>query len=101
MGRPARVSDHRRREQPMECLMPQCNDLSRSLVAFQQDNTLVAVAELTRSSCLVAGVVPGVGRPPLTTRDPSEEALLGLLRRSRDEAAGAGRTVTRVAVAFE
>src|SRR5690242_4752193 len=101
MGRPARVSDHRRREQPMECLMPQCNDLSRSLVAFQQDNTLVAVVELSRSSWLVAGLVPGIGRHPLKKLDPSEEALLALLRRWRDEAAGAGRTVTRVAVAFE
>src|SRR3954451_18986053 len=101
MGRPARVSDHRRREQPMECLMPQCNDLSRSLVAFQQDNTLVAVVELSRSSWLVAGLVPGIGRHPLKKLDPSEEALPALLRRWRDEAAGAGRTVTRVAVAFE
>src|SRR3954451_5653655 len=101
MGRPARVSDHRRREQPMECLMPQCNDLSRSLVAFQQDNTLVAVVELSRSSWLVAGLVPGIGRNPLKKLDPSEEALLRLLQRWRDEAAGAGRTVTRVAVAFE
>src|SRR3954469_21135814 len=89
MGRPARVSDHRRREQPMECPMPQCNDLSRSLVAFQQDNTLVAVVELSRSSWLVAGLVPGIGRNPLKKLDPSEEALLALLRRWRDEAARA------------
>src|SRR3954465_16015876 len=101
MGRPARVSDHRRREQPMECPMPQCNDLSRSLVAFQQDNTLVAVVELSRSSWLVAGLVPGIGRNPLKKLDPSEEALLALLRRWRDEAARAGRTITRLAVAFE
>src|SRR4051812_26257626 len=101
MGRPARVSDHRRREQPMECPMPQCNDLSRSLVAFQQDNTLVAVVELSRSSWLVAGLVPGIGRNPLKKLDPSEEALPALLRRWRDEAARAGRTITRLAVAFE
>ena len=81
--------------------MPQCNDLSRSLVAFQQDNTLVAVVELSRSSWLVAGLVPGIGRHPLKKLDPSEEALLALLRRWRDEAAGAGRTITRLAVAFE
>src|SRR3954466_6472081 len=101
MGRPGRVSDHRRREQPMECPMPQCNDLSRSVVAFQQDNTLVAVVELSRSSWLVAGLVPGIGRHPLKKLDPSEEALLALLRRWRDEAAGAGRPITRLAVAFE
>src|SRR3954464_4921557 len=100
MGRPARVSDHRRREQPMECPMPQCNDLSRSVVALQQDNTLVAVGELSRSSWLVAGLFPGIGRNPLKKLDPSEEALLALLRRWRDEAAGAGKPVTRLAGAF-
>src|SRR4051795_12208578 len=101
MGRAARVSDHRRREQPMECPMPQRDDLSRSLVPFEQDGTLVAVVELSRSSWLVAGLVPGIGRHPLKKLDPSEEALLALLQRWRDEAAGVGRTVTRVAVAFE
>jgi transposase len=81
--------------------MQQPNDLSRSLVAFQQDSTLVAVVETSRSSWLVAGIVPGIGRHPLKKLDPSEEALLALLRRWRDEAAGAGRTITRLAVAFE
>src|SRR3982750_564263 len=101
MGRPARVSDHRRREQPMECPMPQRDDLSRSLTAFQQDSTLVAVVELSRSSWLVAGIVPGIGRHPLKKLASDEEALLRLLQRWRDEAAGAGRTITRLAVAFE
>src|SRR5881398_1833933 len=101
MGRPARVSDHRRREQPMECPMPQRDDLSRSLTAFQQDSTLVAVVELSRSSWLVAGIVPGIGRHPLKKLEPDEDALLRPLRRWRDEAAGAGRTITRLAVAFE
>jgi transposase len=101
MGRAARVIDHRRREQPMECPMPQPNDLSRSLVAFQQDSTLVAVVEMSRSSWLVAGIVPGIGRHPLKKLDPSEEALLALLGRWRDEAAAAGCTITRLAVAFE
>ena len=81
--------------------MPQRDDLSRSFVPFQQDGTLVAVVELSRSSWLVAGLVPGIGRHPLKKLDPSEEALLALLRRWRDEAAGAGRPITRVAVAFE
>jgi transposase len=81
--------------------MPQRDDLSRSLVPFQQDGTLVAVVELSRSSWLVAGLVPGIGRHPLKKLDPSEEALLALLRRWRDEAAGAGRPITRLAVAFE
>ena len=81
--------------------MPQPNDLSRSLVAFQQDSTLVAVVEMSRSSWLVAGIVPGIGRHPLKKLDSSEEALLALLGRWRDEAAAAGCTITRLAVAFE
>ena len=39
--------------------MPQLNDLSRSLVALEQDATLIAVIEMGQSSWLVAGVVPG------------------------------------------
>jgi transposase len=81
--------------------MPQPNDLSRSLVAFQQDSTLVAVVEMSRSSWLVAGIVPGIGRHPLKKLDPSEEALLALLQHWRDEAAAAGCIITRLAVAFE
>src|SRR5918993_2323470 len=101
MGRAARVVDLRRRERPMECPMPPRNDLSRSLIAFQQDGTLVAVVEMSRSSWLVAGIVPGIERHPLKKLEPSEEALLALLRRWRDEAVGAGRTIPRLAVAFE
>ena len=81
--------------------MPQRDDLSRSLTAFQQDSTLVAVVELSRSSWLVAGIVPGIGRHPLKKLAPDEEALLRLLQRWRDEAAGAGKPVTRTALAFE
>jgi transposase len=85
----------------MGCPMPQRNDLSRSLVPFQQDGTLVAVIELSRSSWLVAGIVPGVERHPLKKLEPDEDALLRLLHRWRDEAAKAGCTITRLAVAFE
>ena len=45
--------------------MPQPNDLSRSLIALEQDATLIAVIEMGQSSWLVAGVVPGVERQPL------------------------------------
>src|SRR3954462_2982352 len=101
MGRTTRVSDHRRREQPIKRPMPQCDDLSRSLVPFQQDGPLVAVVELSRASWFVAGLVPGIGRHPLKKLDPSEEALLALLRRWRDAAARAGHPITRLPVAFE
>ncbi len=81
--------------------MPQANDLSRCLVALEQDNTVLAVVEMSRASWLVAGLVPGVERHPLKKLEPDEAALLRLLHRWRDEATTAGRTVTRVAVAFE
>jgi hypothetical protein len=37
------------------------NDLSRSLIALDMDTTLIAVVELSLSSWLVAGIVPGTG----------------------------------------
>jgi transposase len=81
--------------------MPKPNDLSRSLAAFDQDSTLIAVIEMSQSSWLVAGIVPGIERQPLKKLEPDEEALLRLLRRWRDEAVKAGRTISRIAVAFE
>ncbi|HEX6014374.1 MAG TPA: IS110 family transposase [Geminicoccaceae bacterium] len=81
--------------------MPRPDDLSRSLVTLQQDSTLIAVVELSQSSWLVAGIVPGLARHPLKKLEPDQEALLRLLRRWREEATKAGRTVTRIAVAFE
>ena len=81
--------------------MPQPNDLSRSLLPLAQDCTLIAVIEMSQSSWLVAGLVPGVERQPLKKLQPDEQALLRLLQRWRDEAAKSGRTVTRIAVAFE
>jgi transposase len=81
--------------------MSQPNDLSRSLVPLQQDSTLVAVIEMSQSSWLVAGIVPGLGRHPLKKLGPDQEALLRLLRRWRDEATEAGKTITRIAVAYE
>jgi transposase len=81
--------------------MPRPNDLSRSLVPFDQDATLVAVIELSQSSWLIAGTVPGVERQPLKKITPDEVALLRLLYRWRDEAIRGGRTVERIAVAFE
>src|SRR3954467_9139595 len=81
--------------------MPQPNDLSRSLVALNQDDTLIAVIEMSRSSWLVAGIVPGLARHPLKKLAPDEAALLGLLERWRGEATQAGRVITRIAVAYE
>ncbi len=81
--------------------MPQRNDLSRSLAALDQNSTIIAVIEMSQSSWLVAGLIPGVERHPLKKLEPDEEGLLQLLRRWQDEAAKAGRTISRIAVAFE
>jgi transposase len=81
--------------------MPQSNDLSRSLVALDQDSTLIAVVELSQSSWLVAGLVPGLTRQPLKKLAPDEAGLLQLLHRWRDEAVKAGRPIRRICVAFE
>jgi len=81
--------------------MPHVDDLSRSLTAFDQDSTLVAVIEMSLKSWLVAGIVPGVSRAPLKKLGADENAVLRLLHRWREEATKAGRRITRVVVAFE
>src|SRR4051812_31331 len=89
--------------------MPQPNDpgfrqgqaLSRSLVALDQNSTIIAVIEMSHSSWLVAGMLPGIERQPRKKLEPSPERLLGLLHRWQYEAVRAGRTITRVALAFE
>src|SRR6266581_1823306 len=92
---------HRCCDQPMEHPMPQPNDLSRSLIALEQDATLIAVIEMGQSSWLVAGVVPGVERQPLKKLAVDQAGLLQLLHRWRNEAVRAGCTIKRVAVAYE
>ncbi len=49
----------------------------------------------------MAGIVPGVERHPLKKLGPDQEALLRLLRRWQDEAAKAGKTITRIVVSYE
>jgi transposase len=75
--------------------------LSRSLLTLDQASTLIAVIEMSQSSWLVAAIVPGIARHPLKKINPDETMLLGLLHRWQDEAAKAGRTITRIAVAYE
>src|SRR3979411_1600794 len=81
--------------------MPQPNALSRSLVALAQDSTIHAAVEMSQSSWLVAGMVPGIERQPRKKVEPSPGRLLGLLHGWRDEAVGAGKEITRIALAFE
>lgn len=81
--------------------MKKLNDLSRSPIPLDPDGTLIAVIELSLSSWLVAGIVPGVERQPLKKLAVDKSALLMLLHRWREEAAKAGHRIKRIAVAFE
>src|SRR5262245_39656799 len=53
--------------------IPQPNDLSKSLVALDHNSTIIAVVELSQSSWLVAGVLPGIERQPRKKLEPSPE----------------------------
>jgi transposase len=81
--------------------MPQINDLSRSLTVFEQDRTLVVVVEVSLSSWLVGGVLPGVARQPMKKLGPDKDVLLALIWRWKDEASRSGRDIRRVCVAYE
>ena len=81
--------------------MQTLNDFSRSRIALEPNGTLIAVIEMSLSSWLVAGILPGVERQPLKKLAVDESALLKLLQRWREEAEKAGRRIERIAVAFE
>ena len=59
------------------------------------------VIEMSLASWLVAGMIPGVKREPRKKINPNPEVLLQLLYRWKDEAAKAGKEITRIAVAYE
>jgi hypothetical protein len=75
------------------------NDLSRSLTVLKGNSTLIAVIEMSQSSWLVAGIVPGVERQPLKKVAVDASALLKLLNRWREEAEKAGCRIERIAAA--
>src|SRR5918911_5652966 len=81
--------------------MPKPADLNRCLAPLDQDHTIIAVIEMSQSSWLVAGAVPGIARHPLKKLAPDQDAFLKLLHRWREEAGQAGREISRIAVAFE
>ena len=78
--------------------MQKPNDLNQSRIVLKQDSTLIAVIEMSLSSWLVAGIVPGVKRQPLKKLAIDESALLKLLNRWREEAEKAGRKIECIAV---
>ena len=98
MSKPSRWSPSMRK--PNKQKKP-LNDLNRSLTPFDPNETLIGVVELSKSSWLVAGIIPGVERQPLKKLAPDEDGLLKLLERWRAEAAKAGHKIARIAVAFE
>jgi transposase len=77
------------------------DDSKACRTTFVQDNTVVAVIEMSLSNWLVAGMIPGVSREPLKKIAPDAEDLLQLLYRWRDEAITAGKQITRIAVGYE
>ncbi len=81
--------------------MPKSNDLSKSLVALDQDSTLIVAIEMSQSSWLVGGIVPGIARDPQKKLAADPELLLRLVYRWRDEAEAAGQKIRRIAVAYE
>src|SRR5262249_5736634 len=83
------------------CPMRQQNDLSRSLAAFNQNTTLIAVVEMSQLSWLVAGIIPGIERHPLKKLVADEDELLRLLQRWQSDALRSGGKIERIAVAFE
>ncbi|MEK8090976.1 transposase [Methylocystis sp. IM3] len=73
----------------------------RAAAAFDQDRTLVVVVEMSQSTWLVTGLLPGLERQPLKKLDPDPDHLLTLVRRWCDECRSAGRGIERLVVAYE
>jgi transposase len=81
--------------------MTRIEGLSRSLVVLEQNSTVIAVVEMSASSWLVGGLLPGVDRRPMKKLTPDPEALLRLLQRWREEAQKSGRAIGRMVLAYE
>ena len=63
--------------------MPQPNDLSRSPSPWTKDSTIVAVVEMSQSSWLVSGVLPGIERQPRKQLEKPFSALWKVTRSTR------------------
>ena len=100
MGRAAEVATSSLASNRWSAARPQPNDLSKSLVALDHNSTIIAVVEMSQSSWLVGGVVPGIERQPRKKLEPNPERLLAVLHRWRDEAVKAGGNITQIALAF-
>jgi len=74
---------------------------ARAAAAFDQDRALVVVVEMSQSSWLATGLLPGVERQPLKKLEPDPEHLFSHIGRWRDECRSAGREIERLVVAYE
>jgi hypothetical protein len=54
--------------------MSQPNNSRGCHTTLDQDSSLIAVVERSQSSCLVAGIVPGISRQPATKLKPDQTA---------------------------
>src|SRR3954462_9048352 len=81
--------------------MAKVDDLSRSVIPLDQGSTLICAVELSKSSWLIGGMVPGVERQPLKKLKPDASALLRMIKRWRNEAVKANQPIGRIALAYE
>jgi transposase len=77
------------------------SDLNQSYAAFDEASTMACVVELSSSSWLAAGTVPGVKRQPRKKLSANPHELLTQLGRWRAEAEKAGHSIKRIVVGFE
>jgi transposase len=77
-------------------------DAHRPATAFDHDSTLVVAMELSGKSWQLGGVVPGVSRrPKVGVKAHDLDDVMRVVERWKAEAAKAGKTITRVAMAYE
>jgi len=81
--------------------MSQHFSASRATTAFDQDRTLIVVIEMSQSTWLVTGLLPGVERQPLKKLQPDPDGVLRLVNRWRQECLASGREIERLVVAYE
>ena len=77
-------------------------DAHRPATAFDHDSTLVVAMELSGKSWQLGAVIPGVSRRAkvgVKARDMNE--VMRVVDRWKAEAVRAGRTISRVAMAYE
>src|SRR5450759_5388700 len=86
---------------PSDQLYRTSNNEGHRVAVTLDTKVLIQVLEMSQSSWLAAGVVPGIERRPLKKLDPDPTVLLRLVEGWRDHAMKVGRMITRIVLAFE